>query len=85
MTILSITTMKARIALKIVRHIQERPELFHSYNRRTVARAVNTVYCRNRLTSWIKSHVRLRLGDRTAVKMPNGTYAFMLNEDFDRL
>lgn len=77
--------MKGRTALKIVRRIQERPELFHFYNRRTVERAVNTVYCRNRLASWIKSHVRLRLGDRTAVMMPDGTFSFILNKDFDRL
>lgn len=77
--------MKARIALKIVRRIQERPELFHSYNRRTVERAVNTVYCKKRLKRWIKSHVRLRLGDRTVVKMPDGTFSFILNEYFDTL
>lgn len=77
--------MKARIALKIVRRIQERPELLRSYNRRTVERAVNTVYCRNRLASWMKSHVRLRLGDRTVVMMPDGTFSFILNEHFDKL
>lgn len=77
--------MKARIALKIVRRIQERPELLHSYNRRTIERAVSTVYCRNRLVSWMKSHVRLRLGDRTTVMMPDRTFSFVLNEYFDKL
>lgn len=77
--------MKARIALKIVRRIQERPELLHSYNRRTVERAVNTVYCKKRLKRWIKSHVRLRLGDRTVVKMPDETFSFILNKYFDTL
>ena len=77
--------MKARIALKIVRRIQERPELFHSYNGETVERAVNTVYCKKRLKRWIKSHVRLRLGDRTVVKMPDGTFSFILNKYFDTL
>lgn len=77
--------MRGRIALKIVRRIQERPELLHSYNRRTVECAVNTVYRRNRLASWMKSHVRLRLGDRTVVMMPDRTFSFVLNEYFDKL
>lgn len=77
--------MKGRTALKIVRRIQECPELLRSYNRGTVERAVNTVYRRKRLVTWMKSHVRLRLGDRTAVMMPDGTFSFILNEDFDRL
>lgn len=77
--------MRGRIALKIVRRIQKRPESLYSYNRITVERAVNTVYCRNRLTSWMKSHVRLRLGDRTVVMMPDRTFSFILNEYFDTL
>lgn len=77
--------MRGRIALKIVRRIQERPELLHSYNRRTVERAVNTVYCKKRLKRWIKFHVRLRLADRTVVMMPDRTFSFILNEYFDTL
>lgn len=77
--------MKGRTALKIVRRIQERPELLRSYNRGTVERAVNTVYRRKRLVAWMKSHVQIRLGDRTAVMMPDGTFSFILNKDFDRL
>lgn len=77
--------MRGRIALKIVRRIQERPELLHSYNRRTVERAVNTVYCKKRLKRWIKSHMRLRLADRTTVMMPDRTFGFILNEYFDTL
>ena len=77
--------MRGRIALKIVRRIQERPELLHSYNRITVERAVNTVYCKKRLKRWIKSHVKFRLADRTAVMMPDRTFSFILNEYFDTL
>ncbi len=76
--------MKGRIALKIIRGIQEH-ELMLFYPQSTVKRAVHTVYRGKRLERWIKSHVRIRFADRTAIKMPDGTYAFMLNEDFDML
>lgn len=78
-------TMKERTALKIVRRIQKRPELQISYAPSTIIRALHTVYHRKRLMSWVKSHVRLRLADRTAVQMPDRTFCFMLNEEFDAL
>ena len=77
--------MKGRTALKIIRSIQEQPELLRHYPRHTVKQAVSTVYRERRLASWIRSHARIRFADRTAVKMPDGTHAFMLNKDFDRL
>lgn len=77
--------MKGRTALKIIRSIQEQPELLRCYPRHTIKQVLSTVYRAKRLAAWIKTHVRIRFADRTAVKMPDGTYAFMLNEDFDKL
>lgn len=77
--------MKGRTALKIIRSIQEQPGLLRCYPRRTVKQALSTVYRAKRFASWIKSHVRIRFADRTAIKMPDRTYCFMLNEDFDKL
>lgn len=77
--------MKGRTALKIIRSVQERPELLRHYPRHTVRQAVSTVYRGKRFASWIKSHVRIRFADRTAVKMPDRTYCFILNDYFDKL
>ena len=77
--------MKSRTALKIIRSIQAAPELLQRYPRHTVKQALSTVYRAKRFASWVKSHVRIRLADRTAVKMPDRTYCFILNEDFDKL
>lgn len=77
--------MKGRTALKIIRGIQEHPELLLFYKQRTVKRAVHTVYRGKRLERWMKSHVQIRFRDSTAIRMPDGTYELMLNKDFDRL
>lgn len=77
--------MKGRTALKIIRGIQEHPELLLFYRQSTVKRAVHTVYRGKRLETWIKSHERIRFKDSTVIKMPDGTYDLMLNKDFDRL
>lgn len=77
--------MKGRTALKIIRGIQEHPDLLLFYPQSTVKQAVHTVYRGKRLETWIKSHVRIRFKDSTAIKMPDGTYGLMLNKDFDRL
>lgn len=77
--------MRGRTALKIVRRIREQPELQTSYAPVTVRRALCTVYRRKRYMSWIKTHVRIRFDNRTAVQMPDRTLCFILNEEFDTL